>query len=83
MNSQQNTFAELTALGSLKRTYYGCMNVVMAALAMTATLPGRTFGLGLIKKPLIEDLGLTSLGFDHLNLWAVLLEHASPGPSVG
>jgi hypothetical protein len=31
---------------------YGWVSVALAALAMSATLPGRTYGLGLIKEPL-------------------------------
>lgn len=38
--------------------YYGWVMLILAALAMTATLPGRTHGLGLIVKPLTEDPGL-------------------------
>ena len=30
------------------RLYYGWVNVVVAAAAMSATLPGRPYGLGLI-----------------------------------
>jgi hypothetical protein len=34
------------------------VHVVIAALAMVATLPGRTHGLGLITEPLLADLHL-------------------------
>jgi hypothetical protein len=37
------------------RFYWGWINVVVAAFAMTATLPGRTHGLGLITEPLTHD----------------------------
>lgn len=55
--------------------YYGWVNLVLAALAMTATLPGRTHGLGLITKPLTEDpgVGVDKFLFSQLNFWAVLL----------
>jgi MFS family permease len=55
--------------------YYGWVNVVLAALAMTATLPGRTHGLGLITKALTEDqeLGVGEGLFSILNGWAVVL----------
>lgn len=58
--------------------YYGWVNLVLAALAMTATLPGRTHGLGLIAKPLTEDatLGVNELLFTTLNFWAILLGSA-------
>ncbi len=53
--------------------YYGWVNVVLAALAMTATLPGRTHGLGLITKPLLEDLQISEGRLGILNFWAVIL----------
>jgi hypothetical protein len=31
--------------------YYGWVNVLVAAVAMSATLPGRTYGLGLFGNP--------------------------------
>ena len=45
----------------------------LAALAMVATLPGRTHGLGLITEPLLADLGLDRVGYAAVNLWATLL----------
>jgi MFS family permease len=58
--------------------YYGWVNVFAAAVAMTATLPGRTHGLGLIAKPLTEDptLGVDERLFSGINFWAVLLGSA-------
>jgi MFS family permease len=53
--------------------YYGWVNVCIAALAMVATLPGRTQGLGLIAEPLMRDFGLERVGFAKLNLWATLI----------
>ena len=35
--------------------YYGWVNLLVAALAMVGTLPGRTQGLGLITEPLLTD----------------------------
>lgn len=57
------------------RFYYGWVNLLMASVAMTATLPGRTHGLGLITKPLTEDttLGVNESQFSLLNFWAILL----------
>ena len=52
--------------------YYGWVNVVLAALAMTATLPGRTHGLGLVTEPLLADLGLDPVQFARINLIASL-----------
>lgn len=53
--------------------YYGWVNVVVAAVAMSATLPGRTYGLALIKEPLRADLGLSDLRFNWLNFWAIIV----------
>lgn len=53
--------------------YYGWVNVALAALAMAATLPGRTHGLGLISKPLLEDLHISESRFSFFNFWAITL----------
>jgi MFS family permease len=53
--------------------YYGWVVVVIAALAMVATLPGRTHGLGLIVEQLLSDLGIGRVEFGLLNLWATLV----------
>ena len=34
------------ATSAERRIYYGWVNLLMASVAMTATLPGRTHGLG-------------------------------------
>jgi MFS family permease len=53
--------------------YYGWVNLSLAALAMVATLPGRTQGLGLVTEPLLRDLALDREGFAVINFWATLL----------
>jgi MFS family permease len=57
------------------RLYYGWINLLLAALAMTATLPGRTHGLGLITKDLTTDpsLDVDERLFSLLNFWAIIL----------
>ncbi len=57
--------------------YYGWVNLLVAALAMVATLPGRTQGLGLITEPLLADLGLDRVAFAQINLWATLIGAAA------
>lgn len=52
--------------------YYGWVILVFAAMAMVATLPGRSIGIGLITEPLIADLGISRLDFADLNLWATI-----------
>src|SRR5215470_7301191 len=49
------------------------INVLIAALIMVATLPGRTQGLGLITEPLLRDLNVDRVSYAHINLWATLL----------
>src|SRR3954447_17300184 len=56
-----------------RSSYYGWTNVALAALAMVATLPGRTQGLGLITEPLIATIGLTRVEYATVNLWATLI----------
>ncbi|MDB5336589.1 MAG: transporter, partial [Planctomycetaceae bacterium] len=53
---------------------YGWVIVVLAALAMVATLPGRTHGLGMITERLLNDsmLQLDRQMFGYINLWATL-----------
>ena len=53
--------------------YYGWVMVGLAAVAMSATLPGRTYGLGLIKEPLRDSLGIGDLRFNVLNFCAIIL----------
>ncbi|WP_029631975.1 MFS transporter [Zavarzinella formosa] len=55
--------------------YYGWVVLVMASFAMTATLPGRTHGLGLITKPILDDsaFNITEVGFTTINMWAVIV----------
>ncbi len=62
----------LTPLPARTPFYYGWVNVAVAALAMVATLPGRTQGLGLITEPLLRDLGLGRVDYARLNLVATL-----------
>jgi MFS family permease len=47
--------------------------IVVAALAMVATLPGRSHGLGLITNPLLDDLGIDRVALSAQNVWATLL----------
>jgi MFS family permease len=56
-----------------KTIYYGWANLALAALAMVATLPGRTQGLGLITEPLIADLHVSRVTYATINLWATLI----------
>jgi MFS family permease len=56
-----------------KTFYYGWVNLAVAALAMVATLPGRTQGLGLITEPLLADLRIDRVAYATINLWATLI----------
>jgi MFS family permease len=49
------------------------VNITVAALAMVATLPGRTHGLGLITEPVLADLPIGRVSYALINLWATLI----------
>src|ERR1044072_3872736 len=49
------------------------MNLLVAALAMVGTLPGRTQGLGLITEQLLADLHMDRVVYARINLWATLI----------
>ncbi|MGE5193609.1 MAG: MFS transporter [Deltaproteobacteria bacterium] len=55
--------------------YYGWVIVVVSALAMLATLPGRTHGLGMITERVLQDplLNLDRVQFGEMNFWATIL----------
>ncbi len=57
----------------LSLRWFAWVQVVMAALAMVATLPGRTHGLGMITERLLKDLQLDRVSYASINLWATLL----------
>ena len=63
----------LTAGRPRASTWAGWINVVVAAVIMLATLPGRTQGLGLITEPMLRDLQLDRVTYANINLWATLL----------
>ncbi|MFO0863161.1 MAG: MFS transporter [Gemmataceae bacterium] len=62
--------AMLAAAPALQRSWIG---IVVAAFAMTATLPGRTHGLGLITVPLTTELQINAVDFAFVNLLATLI----------
>jgi MFS family permease len=49
------------------------VHVGVAALAMVATLPGRTHGLGLFTEPILKTFDLGREQYGALNLWATLI----------
>jgi cyanate permease len=61
------------ATGHARSSSAGWINVIVAAVVMLATLPGRTQGLGLITEPMLRDLQLDRVTYANLNLWATLL----------
>jgi MFS family permease len=74
MNSLQAETALRPALWPARvPIYYGWVTLVIAALAMVGTLPGRTQGLGLITEPLLRDLRIDRVQWAQINLWATLL----------
>lgn len=59
--------------GAATASWSGWINVVVAAVIMLATLPGRTQGLGLITEPMLGELALDRVAYAGINLWATLL----------
>lgn len=59
----------------LFKTHYGWVIVVIAAMAMVATLPGRTHGLGMVTERLLADpaFSMTRVQYGEINLCATLL----------
>src|SRR5690242_2281540 len=49
------------------------VHVGVAALAMVATLPGRTHGLGLFTEPIRKTFGMDTEQYGFLNMGATLL----------
>jgi MFS family permease len=52
---------------------YRWVHVALAALAMVATLPGRTHGLGLFTEPIRSTFALDQDSYGTLNMWATLI----------
>src|SRR5262245_52267802 len=52
---------------------YRWVHVALAALAMVATLPGRTHGLGLFTEPIRGTFALDEDSYGTLNMWATLV----------
>lgn len=77
MSSLSSPLSRPPAFAARLPFYYGWVNVLVAALAMVATLPGRTQGLGLITESVLRDLPLDRVGFAQINLWATLLGSAA------
>jgi MFS family permease len=53
--------------------YYGWAILIVAALAMVGTLPGRTQGLGLVTESLLRDLHTDRVTYATINLWGTLI----------
>jgi MFS family permease len=74
-SSAPDTVAYANSTRFTNRILWG--NVVLAALLMLATLPGRTQGLGLITEPLLADLKIDRIAYANINLWATLIGAAA------
>jgi MFS family permease len=49
------------------------LNVVAAAAAQAATIPGRVYGLGPITEPLLNHFNISRTTYGQINLWATLV----------
>lgn len=56
---------------------YGWLTILIGAVAMAATYPGRTHGLGMVTEPMLADLNLSDpdgrVFYASLSLWGTLL----------
>src|SRR3954452_19856606 len=56
---------------------YGWGTILVGAIAMAATYPGRTHGLGMVTEPLLKDLQLANddgrVFYSTLNFWGTLI----------
>jgi MFS family permease len=69
LSEPSDAYTPLPAAG----TGWRWVHVGVAALAMVATLPGRTHGLGLFTEPIRSSFGLDTESYGFLNMWATLL----------
>lgn len=57
--------------------HYGWGAILVGAVAMAATYPGRTHGLGMVTEPLLQDLNLADAGgrvlYASLNFWGTMI----------
>ena len=57
--------------------HYGWGPILVGAMAMAATYPGRTHGLGMVTEPMLADLNLATaegrVFYASLNFWGTLL----------
>lgn len=79
MRTEVESMLTLTETTSWRRQFlhYGWCTILVGAIAMTATYPGRTHGLGMVTEPLLKDLGLADADgrvfYASLNFWGTLI----------
>ena len=73
MTTSPRSTPPIDSLAARLPFYFGWVQVGVAAMAMVATLPGRTQGLGLITESLLRDLSLDRSEFAQINLWGTLI----------
>lgn len=60
-----------------RQRHYGWLTILIGAVAMAATYPGRTHGLGMVTEPMLKDLNLADpagrVFYAKLNMWGTLL----------
>lgn len=79
LSLQETPRMGLAVTKSLGRRFleYGWGTILVGAIAMAATYPGRTHGLGMVTEPLLKDLQLADADgrvfYSSLNLWGTLI----------
>ncbi len=68
---------QANSVRALNGWYADFIVVLIGAVAMTATYPGRTHGLGMVTEPLLKDFQLSTddgrVLFATINFWATLI----------
>src|SRR5438034_613953 len=72
------SIAPATERSLLRRALgFGWLTILVGAIAMAATYPGRTHGLGMVTEPLLKDLQLADddgrVFYSSLNFWGTLI----------
>lgn len=55
-----------------ERLYYGWIVLIVGAIAMVGTFPGRSIGRGIITEPMLADLKLSRVSYGWITLFATL-----------
>ena len=77
LHEADGSIGPTNSVRALNGWYTDFIVVLIGAIAMTATYPGRTHGLGMVTEPLMKDFQLSTddgrVLFATINFWATLI----------